>query len=94
MIYAFFGTRQQRAANISEMTRRLRARSVDVIVFDEDIPLRYRTIDSIHLTREGHAMIAAALLPRVLALIDRQRGAHISKLEASAKPTPSIQQAR
>lgn len=42
---------------------------------------------------EGHAMIAAALLPRVLASIDRQRGAHMSKLEAIAKPAPSIQQA-
>lgn len=89
----FFGTRQQRAANISEMTRRLRVRSIDVIVFDEDIPLHYYTIDLIHLTREGHTMIAAALLPRVLASVDRQRGAHMSKLEASAKPAPSIQQA-
>jgi hypothetical protein len=76
------------------MTRRLRVRSIDVIVFvDEDIPLHYYTIDLIHLTRDGHAMIAAALLPRVLASVDRQRGAHMSKLEASAKPAPSIQQA-
>ena len=45
------------------MTRRLRIRSIDVIVFDEDIPLHYYTIDLIHLTREGAAMIAAALLP-------------------------------
>ena len=35
------------------MTRRLRIRSIDVIVFDEDIPLHYYTIDLIHLTREG-----------------------------------------
>jgi acyl-CoA thioesterase-1 len=69
----FFGTKQQRAANIAEMERRLRARSIKVIVYDEEIPMRYYTIDFIHLTREGHAMIAAALLPRVLAILDRRR---------------------
>lgn len=68
----FFGTRQQRAANVEEMARRLRARSIDVIVYDEDIPLRYYTIDFIHLTREGHAMIAGTLLPRVAAIASRR----------------------
>lgn len=68
----FFGTRQQRAANVEEMARRLRARSIDVIVYDEDIPLRYYTIDFIHLTREGHAMIAGSLLPRVVAIVSRR----------------------
>jgi hypothetical protein len=43
------------------MARRLRARSIKVIVYDEQIPLRYYTFDFIHWTREGHAMIAAAL---------------------------------
>ena len=68
----FFGTKQQRAANVAEMERRLRARSIKVIVYDEEIPLRYYTFDFIHLTREGHAMIASALFPRVMAL-DRRR---------------------
>jgi len=66
----FFGTSQQRAANVAEMTRRLRARSIKVIVYDEQIPSRYYTFDFIHWTREGHAMIAAALLPRVLAVLN------------------------
>jgi acyl-CoA thioesterase I len=66
----FFGTLQQRAANVVKMARRLRARSIKVIVYDEQIPLRYYTLDFIHWTREGHAMIAAALLPRVLATLD------------------------
>jgi acyl-CoA thioesterase I len=70
----FLGTREQRAANIAEMVRRLRARSIDVIVYDEGIPLRYYTLDFIHLTRAGHAMIAAALLPRVIAVVERRRG--------------------
>ena len=69
----FFGTRRQRAANIAEMERRLCARSIKVIVYDEDISLRYYTIDFIHLTHEGHAMIAAALLPRVMTILDRLR---------------------
>jgi acyl-CoA thioesterase I len=70
----FFGTMQQRAANIAEMERRLRARGIKVIVYDDEIPLRYYTIDFIHLTREGHAMIAVALLPRVMAILE-SRGA-------------------
>jgi acyl-CoA thioesterase-1 len=61
----------QRAANIAEMQRRLKKRGIKVVVYDEDIPLRYYAFDFIHLTREGHAMIAAALLPRVLALLGR-----------------------
>ena len=68
----FFCTMQQRAANIAEMERRLQARGIKVILYDEEIPLRYYTIDFIHLTREGHAMIAAALLPRVMAILDRR----------------------
>jgi acyl-CoA thioesterase-1 len=67
----FFGTMQQRAANVAEMARRLRARSIKVIVYDEKMPLRYYTLDFIHWTRQGHAMIAGALLPRVLAILDR-----------------------
>ena len=46
---------------------------IDVIVYDDDIPLRYYTIDFIHLTREGHAMIAAALLPQVVDIVNRRR---------------------
>jgi acyl-CoA thioesterase-1 len=63
----FFGSREKRAENIAEMSERLRARSIPVIVYDEDIPIRYYTFDFIHLTREGHAMIATKLLPLVIA---------------------------
>jgi acyl-CoA thioesterase-1 len=69
----FFGTRENRAENISAMLRRLRARSIKAIVYDEDIPWRYYTFDFIHLTREGHAMIASQLLPRVIATLDLRR---------------------
>lgn len=71
----FFGTPQQRAANVAEITRRLQARSIKVIVYDEQLPLRYYTLDFIHWTREGHAMIAAALLPHVLGMLDHRQAA-------------------
>jgi acyl-CoA thioesterase-1 len=54
------------------MERRLRDRSIKVIVYDEEIPLRYYTFDFIHLMGEGHAMIAATLLPRITATINRR----------------------
>jgi acyl-CoA thioesterase-1 len=68
----FFGSMEQRASNIASIEQRLRSRSIKVIVYDDDIPLRYYALDFIHLTGEGHAMIAAALLPRVLNRIGRR----------------------
>jgi acyl-CoA thioesterase-1 len=79
---------QWRAANIVEMERRLQARSIQVIVYDEFIPLRYRTLDFIHLTHEGHAMIAAALLPRVMEILDRRRSDVPPRRNAS-RPAPA-----
>ena len=67
----FFTSREQRAANIAEMERRLRPRGIKVVIYDEEIPLRYYSLDFIHLTQEGHAMIAAALLPRIMAVARR-----------------------
>ena len=64
----FFISGERRAANLAEMERRLRARGIKVVVYDEEIPWRYYAFDFIHLTREGHAMIAAALLPRIMAI--------------------------
>lgn len=77
----FLGTAEQRAANIAEMQRRLRARGIKVVTYDEDIPGRYYTLDFIHFTREGHAMIAAALLPRIIAVTQSQPG-------SAARPKP------
>ena len=68
----FFVTKEQRASNIASMEQRLRDRSIKVIVYDDEIPLRYYALDFIHLTGEGHAMIAAALLPQVLSAIGRR----------------------
>lgn len=67
----FLGSKEQRTANIQEMAQRLRKRSMHVIVYDEEIPWRY-VFDGIHLTLAGHAMIANALLPRVLLVVPKQ----------------------
>ena len=77
----FFVTKQERAANIGEMDRRLRARGIKVIVYDDDIPLR-----SIHLTPEGHAMIAAALLPRVMAILELRGAVNGHSTVAGSRP--------
>jgi acyl-CoA thioesterase-1 len=63
----FLGSREQRSANITMMIRLLQARSIKVIVYDEEIPWKY-VFDGIHLTPTGHRMIAAFLLPKVMAL--------------------------
>jgi acyl-CoA thioesterase I len=84
----FFGTKEQRAANIAEMERRLHARSINVIVYDEEMPLRYRTLDFMHFTHEGHAIIAAALLPRVMKILDR-RPSDVRPSRSATRPAPT-----
>jgi acyl-CoA thioesterase-1 len=65
----FFVSHDQRAANIAAMSSRLRARHIQVIVFDPVIPSQYYAWDRIHLTVEGHTWIASSLLPQVLAIV-------------------------
>jgi acyl-CoA thioesterase-1 len=66
----FFGTPEERTANIARMSQRLKAKGIEVVVYDEYIPWKY-VFDGIHLTPAGHSMIANALLPRVLDVIRR-----------------------
>ncbi|WP_051346684.1 SGNH/GDSL hydrolase family protein [Bradyrhizobium sp. 2S1] len=68
----FFVTKEQRAANVAAMERRLCDRAIKSIVYDEEIPSQYYAFDFIHLTADGHAFIASQLLPRVLATVDRR----------------------
>jgi hypothetical protein len=49
----------------------------------------YYTIDFIHLTPEGHAMIAAALLPRVMAILE-SRGA-VNERSTLAGPRKKVE---
>jgi acyl-CoA thioesterase-1 len=65
----FFGSKEQRAANLVAMAKRLRERRIKVIVFDPVIQAKYYQPDGIHLNAEGHAMFAARLLPLVIKAI-------------------------
>jgi acyl-CoA thioesterase I len=69
----FLVTKEQRAANVAAMESRLRSRAIKVIVYDEEIPSRYYSFDFIHLTEEGHAMIAASLVPQILAIVKQRQ---------------------
>jgi acyl-CoA thioesterase I len=71
----FLGSREQRAANVSVMAGKLRARRIHVIVFDPEIPRQYYAWDQIHLNTEGHTWIATMLLPQVLAALRASAGA-------------------
>ncbi len=84
----FFVSREQRAANIAEMERRLQTRSISVIVYDKQMPLRYRAFDLMHFTHKGHAIIAAALLPRVMEILDRRRSDVLRRRNAT-RPAPT-----
>jgi acyl-CoA thioesterase-1 len=58
-----------RSANIAEITRRLAARNIRVVMLD---PFgagigQYRLADGQHFSAEGHAAVAARLLPQVIA---------------------------
>jgi acyl-CoA thioesterase-1 len=65
----FFGSKEQRAANVAEIVRRLRARKIPVVVYDRDVPSNMYQWDGIHFTVAGHALIAERLLPEVTAML-------------------------
>jgi acyl-CoA thioesterase-1 len=81
----FFGTQERRAANITAMVNQLRARKMEVIVYDEVIPPEFYAFDRIHLTIDGHRMIAAHLLPQIMDIIGRRSGDEPPKRGASAR---------
>ncbi len=60
-------SREQRAANIAEMVKRLRARDIRVIVFDPEIPPDFYQWDHIHFNAAAHAKIAAKLAAEIAA---------------------------
>ncbi len=72
-----FVTKEQRAANIAEMVRKLRARNIKVVVYDRDIPHHMFQWDGIHFNAAGHTLIATQLLPEVIAALGPR-----SRLEA------------
>ena len=62
----FFGTKERRTNNVNAMVARVRARGMIPIVYDPVFPPEDYQWDRIHITTEGHAKIAAQLLPMVI----------------------------
>jgi acyl-CoA thioesterase-1 len=60
-------SKEQRAANIAAMVKRLRARSIRVIVFDPEIPTDFYQWDHTHFNAAAHAKIAAKLADEIAA---------------------------
>jgi acyl-CoA thioesterase-1 len=68
------GEGSQHAANAGAIVSQLRARHIKVIVQPRmDVP---RQADGVHFTPEGHRMVAARLLPMVIAAIGKPRAAN------------------
>jgi len=64
----FFGSKQQRAANITAIMDRLRARHIRVIVFENTIvPEAYYQWDGVHFSSEGHTLVASHLMRELIA---------------------------
>ena len=79
------GTKAERAADIEAIRHRLHARSIQVVCLDEKLPEKYRW-DGIHFTAAGHALIAHALLPRVMALVVHKPAEERATTGQSPKP--------
>jgi acyl-CoA thioesterase-1 len=62
------GSRLDMERNIAEMTRRLKARGIKVITFQEWPPFP-QYFNGGHPSAEGHAIVAAKLLPQVMAAL-------------------------
>jgi len=63
----FFGSEEERAANIAAIVDRLRARNIRVIVFENTIvPQGYYQWDGIHFTSEGHTLVASHLIQQLI----------------------------
>lgn len=63
----FFGSREQRAANISAIVERLRRRNVRVLVLDPELSQDILQWDGIHYTAAAHARFAQTLAAQIAA---------------------------
>jgi acyl-CoA thioesterase I len=62
----FFGTKEQRAANIDAIVGRLHGRGIRVIIYDPgEMPADSYQWDGIHFTAAAHARIAATLAAQI-----------------------------
>lgn len=69
------GSGASAGANVAQMSSRLRARGIKVIVLNgirSMVPASSRDPDGQHIDRRGHAAIAARLLPQVAAALGKR----------------------
>ncbi len=69
------GSAAEAAANVAQMSSRLRARGIKVIILNRIlamVPASSRDPDGQHFDRRGHAAIAARLLPQVAAALGKR----------------------
>jgi len=64
---SFFGTKEERTANITAMVNRLLARRIRVIVYDPIQSRRRLSMGPYSFQREAHAKIAARLAAQITA---------------------------
>ena len=62
----FFGSKEQRAENISAIVDRMRRRHIRVIVLDPVIPRDFLQWDGIHYTAAAHAKFATTLAAQIM----------------------------
>jgi acyl-CoA thioesterase-1 len=64
----FFGSKEQRDANIAAIVTRLRSRHIKVIVFENTVvPAAHYQWDGIHFNSDGHALLASYLMRQLTA---------------------------
>jgi acyl-CoA thioesterase I len=82
-------SKEQRAANVAAMVKRLRARNIRVIVYDPQIiPADFYQWDHIHFNAAAHARIAAKLAGEIAAVAATQPAA---AAPANPEPPPAQQ---
>jgi acyl-CoA thioesterase I len=67
----FFGTLEKRAENVRAMVARVQERGMKAIVYEPTYASEDFQWDRIHLTAKAHAKIAADLMPKVMAAMQK-----------------------
>src|SRR5262249_61592281 len=84
-----------RSSNIEGRVNRLTELKIRVIVFDPDVEWKYYQWDFIHFSNEGHAWIAATLLPQVIAAITPPAAQPaVNRSAKPARPAPASGKSR
>jgi acyl-CoA thioesterase-1 len=66
----FFGSKEQRARNLAEIQRRMSARHIQTVIFENTVVTAgHYQWDGIHFTRDGHKQAAAYLARQITPLL-------------------------